>query len=111
MHPTPRHEASYDSWMWARVMPGVRRRLANHEGQRLGDESYEGKWLRLARRAGSSPLVAVCVVGSGRGALRVASAVCRLPNKPLHPTADTQAVIFDCGAGRRVIGGVGRLGA
>ena len=87
-------------------MPGVRRRLANHEGQRLGDESYEGKWLRLARRAGSSPLVAACVVGSGRGALRVASAVCRLPNKPLHPTADTQAVIFDCGAGRRVIGGV-----
>jgi hypothetical protein len=31
------------------------------------------------------------------------------PNKPMHPTADTPLVKFLRGAGRRVIGSVGRL--
>ncbi len=31
------------------------------------------------------------------------------PNKPMHPTADTVAVICSNGLGRRVIGGVRRL--
>jgi len=31
------------------------------------------------------------------------------PNKPMHPTADTRAVMFLNLAGRRVIGGVSRF--
>jgi hypothetical protein len=45
-----------------------------------------------------------------RGSRQVLSVSIAHPNKPMHPTADTEALIFGNGAGRRVIGSVRPLG-
>src|ERR1044072_9254484 len=71
-----------------------------------GRSSHERKQLRLADGAWfSSP---VCDVACGYRQLRAPRCFtwASPPNKPMHPTADTNVVIHLRRAGRRVIGGV-----
>ena len=105
LNPTRMKRASHVRCARSRVIRSVRRRLAEQEAQRLAGLSASENWLRVASRAWLSSLVAARVDGGGRGALRVISNVCRLPNKPMHPTRIGAAFKFNLACGR-VIGGV-----
>jgi hypothetical protein len=43
MHPMPHHDASHEPCVGARVMPGVRRLIANHENEGLRVDSRAGE--------------------------------------------------------------------
>ena len=88
----------------------VRRLLANHEDESLRAKSREE---RKRSRSGGVAWFSSLVVSAGRGSCELRAARYHSgaspPNKPMHPTADTTALIFTSGAGRRVIGSVRRL--
>jgi hypothetical protein len=109
MHPTPHHGASHVRCEGARVMPGVGRLVAGHMVQRLAGRVARGKELRLVRRARFDSLAAGACRGSWASRASRYLGLGSPPNKRMHPTADTNDVMYINGVARRVMRGVRHL--
>jgi hypothetical protein len=92
-----------------RVNSSVGRLVASHRNQRFTGRVPREEELHLAGRAWLGSLVdSACHESRGLCAPRYPK-LASPPNKRMHATANTMALIFINGAGRRVMRGVRRL--